>query len=183
MRWDDLFADLEGQLASAGQLEHEAQVAEFVRAEQGAVGLTDRMRAHTTQPVDVLLKADVRLYGRLGQVAEAWFILQTPRYRALVPFAALLTVNGLTRSVRAEGSTVRRTASFASCLRALARDRAIVTCLIDGGRAEAVAVVGVIDTVGADYLEVTPARGDFGSAAGGSVVVRFGALVAVRSDT
>lgn len=181
MRWDDVFADLEGQLAAAGQLDHEAQVAELVRAEQGAVTLEDRLRGHGEDAVDVMLAGGVRFRGTLRQASETWFILDSSPHSVLVPLGAVVTVAGLGRRTRTEASTVRRTLSLASALRTLARDRAVVTCFLQSGHQEPLTVVGSIDTVGADYLEVMPLHRRSGAGGGGPVAVPFAALIAVRS--
>ena len=180
MRWDDLFEDLEGQLAAAGQLDHEAQVAELVRAEQGAISLADRLRGHGEEPLELRLLAGVRVSGRLREVAETWFILESAPHRVLVPLGSVVTASGLGRRARAEGSTVRRTLSLGTALRTLARDRAAVTCLLRSAGEDPLTVVGTIDTVGSDYLEIMPARG---ASAHGTVAVPFTALIAVRSGS
>ena len=48
MRWDDLFDDLEAQLAAAERDEALAQVAERTRAERAQVGWFDRVAAAVT---------------------------------------------------------------------------------------------------------------------------------------
>lgn len=181
MRWDNLFADFEAQLASAGQLEHETHVAELVRAEAGGVALADRLRGHGAAPVDLLLRCGVRLTGRVRHLSDAWLVLESPPRTALVPFAAVVTAGGLGRAARQEESTVRRRLSMASALRAIARDRAVVTCFVDGGGNEPLAVVGTLDTVGTDYAEISPVRGGGGTAGAGVRAVPFAALIAVRS--
>lgn len=183
MRWDNLFDDFEAQLASAGRLDQEAEVAELVRAEQAGIRLVDRLRGHGPAPIDLGLAAGVRVRGRLRQVADSWLVLDAPPHSFLVPLAAVVTVSGLGRAVRADESTVRRSMSLASGLRALARDRETVTCLVDAGRGEPLPVVGTLDTVGSDYADVVPAReGDSWRArAGGAVAVQFSRLISVRS--
>ncbi|BCT76788.1 hypothetical protein SCMU_26300 [Sinomonas cyclohexanicum] len=180
MRWDNLFADLEGQLAAAGRLDLEAQVAELVRAEQAAVPLADRLRGHGTAALDVELRGRLRFRGTPRQIADEWFVLECGQHGVLVPASAVVTVSGLGRRVHAERSTVRRTLSMASGLRALARDRTVVTVFLDGGGGEPTALAGTIDTVGADYLELTPVRSAGGHRAG-MTAVRLGAILAVRS--
>lgn len=181
MRWDDVFADLEGQLAAAGQWDREAQVAELVRAEQGAVALEDRLRGQGETPVHVMLTGGLPFRGTLGQISATWFILESAPHSVLVPLRSVVTVAGLGRRSRTEASTVRRTRSLASALRTLARDRALVTCFLESGHPEPVTVIGTIDTVGADYLEVMPVHGRSRSGVSGAVAVPFGALIAVRS--
>ncbi|WP_077490059.1 hypothetical protein [Sinomonas mesophila] len=182
MRWDSLFDDFEAQLASATLLEHEAHVAELVRAEQAGLGLVDRLRGHGGAPAELLLRAGVRLRGRITQLADAWFVVDAAPHSALVPVGAVVSVSGLGRVARSEASAVRRTLSLASGLRALARDRALVSCFADGGAGEPHVIVGTIDTVGRDYIELAVRRDDAWSAASASTaLVPFGSLIAVRS--
>ncbi|GAB4099826.1 hypothetical protein [Sinomonas halotolerans] len=181
MRWESLFEDFEAQLASAARLDAESEVSERVRAEQGALGMAERLRGHGQRPVDLLLRGGVRLRGRLAQLAEAWLVLEEGPQSALVPLAGIVTVSGLGRAAREEGSAVRRKLSLASGLRALARDRALVTCVVDAGRGEPLLVAGTLDTVGRDYAEVANRSDEWGRGPAGTVVVPFAALIAVRS--
>lgn len=180
MRWENLFADLEGQLAAAGRLDVEAQVAELARAEQAAVPLADRLRGHGTAVLEVQLRGGMRVRGTLRQIADEWCVIASGQNSVLVPLSAVVTVSGLGRRVLAEHSTVRRTLSMASGLRALARDRAMVTVFLDGGSGEPTALAGMIDTVGADYLDLTSAQTSRDHA--GAKAVRLAAILAVRSD-
>ena len=183
MRWDSLFDDFEAQLAAAARLDQEAQVADLVRAEQAGIGIVERLRGQGGAPVELLLRAGVRLHGRIGQMADSWFTVDAAPHSALVPVGSVVSVSGLGRGVRAEASAVRRSLTLASGLRALARDRAFVSCLADGGAGEPHVVRGTIDTVGRDYLELAVRRGDDWAAAQSvaTVLVPFGALIAVRS--
>lgn len=179
MRWENLFADLEGQLAAVGTLDLEAQVAELVRAEQSAVPLVDRLRGHGSAVLEVQLKGGMRVRGALRQIADEWFVIESGQHTVLVPLHAVTSVTGVGRTVRVERSTVRRTLSMASGLRALARDRAMVTVFLDGGRGEPTTMAGTIDAVGADYMDLMPARSASGY--GGVTAVRLCAILAVRS--
>ena len=182
MRWDSLFDDFEAQLASAAEREQEAHVGELVGAEQAGVGIVERLRGHGGAPVELLLRAGVRFRGRISQLADGWLVIEAAQHSALVPLAAVVTVSGLGRGARSEASAVRRSLSLASGLRALARDRAVVSCLADGGAGEPHLVAGTVDTVGRDYFELAVRRDDpWSSPAAATVLVPFGALIAVRS--
>ena len=183
MRWDSLFDDFEAQLASAARLDQEAQVADIVRAEQAGVGMAERLRGHGDAPVELVLRAGVRVRGRISQVADAWFVVDSAPHSVLVPMGSVVAASGLGRGARSETSTVRRSLSLASGLRALARDRAFVSCLADGGAGEPHTVRGTIDTVGRDYLELAVRRGDDWAAprSVATSIVPFSALIAVRS--
>jgi hypothetical protein len=181
MRWENLFSDLEAQLASAGQLELEAQVADLARAEAAGLGLAERLRGHGAAPLALLLRGGLRFRGRLTQVASTWLALDSGPYSVLVPHSGIVTVEGLGRAAAAEGSAVRRALSLASGLRAIARDRSPVACFVDAGAGEPLTVGGTLDTVGADYVEVAPLRAPDGGGSPALRVVPFARLIAVRS--
>lgn len=181
MRWDNLFSDFEAQLAGAGQLELEAQVADLARAEAAGIGLAERLRGQGTAPLALLLASGVRFRGRLTHVASTWLALDSGPYSVLVPHLGIVTIEGLGRAAAAEGSAVRRTLSLGSGLRAIARDRSPVACFVDAGAGEPITVTGTLDTVGADYVEVAAPRTPDGGVSRGLRVVPFARLIAVRS--
>lgn len=181
MRWEHLFSDFEGQLASAGQLELEAQVAELARAEAAGIGLAERLRGHGGAPLALLLRGGVRFRGRLTQVASTWLVLDSGPYSVLVPHEGIVAVEGLGRGAVGEGSAVRRTLSLGSGLRAIARDRSPVACFVEAGTGDPLTVAGTLDTVGADYVEVVPLRALDGGEFRGARAVPFARLIAVRS--
>ena len=76
MRWEDLFADLEAQLASAHQQGVEEEAAEQARAEYSRVRLTDRLRLRQGEPVRALLTGAVPLEGRVRTVGAGWVVLE-----------------------------------------------------------------------------------------------------------
>jgi hypothetical protein len=154
MRWGALFDDFESQVAAAERAALEAHASELVRAEQSLLALSDRLRGHRGA-VEVVLQGGFRVRGQIAEVAEEWCTLEAPPKSILIPLRALVSVSGLSREARVEGSRVRRTLSLGSALRALARDRARVACHIAPGHAEPVAVSGMIDVVGRDYVELT----------------------------
>lgn len=187
MRWENLFADFEAQLASAGLLEQEAQVAELARAEAAGIGLPERLRGHGGARLDLVLRGGMRINARITQIAATWIAVEAGPHAVLVPFGGIVTVGGLGRAALPETSTVRRSLSLASGLRAIARDRSAVTCFIDAGGSEPLAIAGRLDTVGADYVEVAVLRGLDGAdayaprSAHGLLALPFAALIAVRS--
>ena len=76
MRWEQLFADLEAQLASAHQQGVEEEAAEQARAEYSRVRLTDRLRLRQGEPVRALLTGAVPLEGRVRTVGAGWVVLE-----------------------------------------------------------------------------------------------------------
>ena len=154
MRWGALFDDLESQVAAAQRVALEGHAGELVRAEQSLLALSDRLRGHRGA-VEVVLKGGFRVLGHVTEVAEEWCTLEAPPRSILIPIRGLVSVSGLSREVLVEASRVRRTLSLGTALRALARDRTQVACHIDAGGTEPVAVSGMIDVVGRDYIELT----------------------------
>jgi hypothetical protein len=159
MRWQQLFADLQGQFAEQEMAEERAQWASRTRAEVGAVALVDRLRGALDAPVSVHCRGAGAVTGRLVEVGVDWLLLEDDRARSsLVALAAVHAVGGLGRRTAAadEEGAVRRRLDLRRALRALARDRAAVqVVLVDG-----LVLTGTVDRVGADYLELAEHAGD-----------------------
>jgi len=191
VRWDALFADLEGQLdAALGD-----DVAELVRAEVARTELGDRLRAHVGAPLALALLDGQWVRGVVLQAAPQWVLLAEGEAvggpaapgpvatgsggQVLVPLAALERVTGLTRSVAAPTGQVARRLGLGAALRGLSRDRAAVVLELRGAR-----VSGTIDRVAADHLDlaVHPVGEQRRPEAVTEVVaVPFAAVLAVRS--
>ena len=180
MRWEALFDDLEAQLESQQVVELRAEVAERSRAEQGAVHLADRLRAHHGRPLTLRLRDGSRLHGQCRDVAVEWMSLTDGPTQLLVPLTAVASVAGLSRAVAQPAGVVLRRLGLPHALRALARDRSAVRISADGGE-----VTGTIDRVGADHIDVaehpvgeTRRVGEVRQV----VTVRIERLLAVRSN-
>ncbi|MGN6246138.1 MAG: hypothetical protein ACTHQ3_21010 [Motilibacteraceae bacterium] len=182
MRWEDLFADLEAQLAQAERAELAGEVADRSRRELARIRLVDRLRAVVDRPVELSVRGAGRLGGRLTDVAPEWLLVEERiGVSTLVPLAAVLAVCGL--GARAEDPTgegaVAARLGLGVALRALARDRAPVSLvLVDGG-----VLSGTIDRVGADHLDLAEhAPGELRRAreVRGVSTVPFAAVGAVR---
>lgn len=149
MRWDDLFADLEAQLAAADDAALAADVEQRLRRELGRQALVQRLRAAAGTDV-VLGVGDEVLHGRLGAVGPDWVLLTGPA-ETLVPVAALDWTQGLGRAVDAvPPGRVWSRLGLASALRALGRDRSPLRVRT----AAPGALAGTIDRVGADHLDL-----------------------------
>lgn len=184
MRWDALFEDLEGQLASGERRDFDAEVAERARADMAAVELADRLRGSLGLRIGIHLGSGTRLEGFLRHVGSQSLVLDEPRHQVLIPQASAVRYSGLGRLAVTEQSPVRRRLGLASSLRALARDRAGLTVLIAHGPAESM-LHGVIDRVGRDFLDLAvTAAGEERRAANvrEMATVPFGALACIRSS-
>ena len=188
MRWDDLFADLEAQAEAADVAELDAEVAERTRREAATVTWVDRAQAAVGRAVSVRVTGvGAPVAATLRSVGSQWLLLDQPPSRSvLIPHSSVVAVSGLGPWTAPEGAAgvVESRLGLGSALRAVARDRSPVQLLLtDGGM-----VHGVLDRVGADFVEISelgageiraPGRGD-----GGRVAVRlvpFAAMAMLRS--
>ena len=152
MRWDELFADLEAQLAAEESAERRAEVADRSRRETGRIALLDRLIAHLGAELIVGAAGGEVVRGRLDDVATEWLLLDEPPGRTvLVPTASCLWIGGLTRSatVSSEHSLARRV-GLVSALRTLATHRVPLQLqLIDGS-----VLTATIDRAYADHIDL-----------------------------
>jgi len=152
VRWEGVFADLEGQLAAQSRRELDSEVAERTRRERALVDLGARLSASTGASISVELIGGLRLEGALADHGDGWLLLGGPGARSgaprevLVSLRALVWLAGL--SPAAEDGRPARRFGLGYALRALARDRATVGLRLLGGGE----LVGTVDVVGADHL-------------------------------
>jgi len=183
MRWDDLFRDLEAQLAAAGAAELDAEVADRARREAALLGLVDRARAAVGHPVVIRVLGAGPVDGVLADVGSQWLLVTEPGGReVLVPVTAVASLAGLRAwsGVPGSGGQVFARLGLGAALRGIARDRLPVqACLTDGS-----VLTGTVDRVGADFLEVTEHGAGEARRPGevsGVRTVPFTALALVRS--
>ena len=151
MRWEALFADLEAQLAAAGQSALEAEIADRQRGESAAIEFPDRLRGQVGRKLKVHLDAPVgALTGVLAQLGSGWLLLRATAGTHLVPLDAVRLVEGMDRFALPEEATVKL--GLQAALRGLARDRYPVHLQLRGTQAGT--VYGSIDRVGRDFLEL-----------------------------
>jgi hypothetical protein len=154
MRWRDLFADLEGQAEAWERADLDAEVADRSRAELGSIALRQRLSA--AEGHDLVLRVDAfgDVSGRLVTVGRDWLLLdgQSGSAEHLVLMQALLGVHHLGARAdpdEARGAVMARM-GVAAPLRAIARDRAALRCVLRDGSL----VLGTPDRIGADHLDV-----------------------------
>lgn len=153
MRWERLFADLEAQAAAVDAAELAGEVVERTRTEVAALRLVDRLRAAVGHPVRLSCRGGEQVAGVLEQTGPDWaLVAERPDREALVPLAAVTSIAGLDALSAVPGSEGRVAArlGLGYALRGVARDRSgTVVTLVDATR-----IVGTLDRVGADFVEI-----------------------------
>ena len=183
MRWQQLFADLEAQAAEQDAAAEQAEEASRARTEYGRVRLADRLRGAAGREVSVSCRGGVPFSGRLVDVGVDWLLLVDGQAReVLVAAGAVTAVAGLTTvtAPAEEQGEVARRLDLRRALRGLARDRATVSCLLEGGAV----LTGTLDRVGADFVELAEHPSDQPRRRAAVTAVRavpLGAVVAVRT--
>jgi hypothetical protein len=155
VRWEGLFADLEGQLAADGRRELDSEVAERTRRERALVDLGARLAASVGTQVAVDLTGGRRVTGRLVDHGAGWLLLADPASggrEVLLTRPGVVAVTGL--ATGAEPARAARRFGLGYALRALARDRATVALVLAGGGE----LVGTVDVGGADPLVLAEHR-------------------------
>lgn len=152
MRWQRLFADLSAQFEAAETVADEADLASRVRAEVGAVGLRDRLRAVLGSAVELRCRDVGSVEGLLADVGVDWLLLVERGQDVLVAWRAVQAVANIGRDSAPliEAGVVGSRLDLRWALRAVARDRSPVRVVLDGGRE----LIGTIDRVGADFVEL-----------------------------
>jgi hypothetical protein len=179
MRWDRLFADLEARFDEISGAEAAAELADRQRVAFGAVWATQRLAGSLDQPIRVRLAGGASIGGVLRTVGPDWLLLvESPSRECVVALSAVTAVEGLTAATAPEVTGLALRLDLRRALRGLARDRSPVAVGLTGwlgglagtspssaaagigsasigsasiGSAE---VIGTIDRVGADFVEV-----------------------------
>lgn len=183
MRWDDLFDDLEAQLAAADAAELAGEVAERSRHAVGELRVVDRVVGSVGHPVAVTVLGAGVVRGVLRDAGVDWLLLEEQGQReVLVPLAAVLGVTGVGAASQVPGSEgeVGRRLDLRRALRGLARSRTgVALTLLDGSTGS-----GTLDRVGADHVELAehpPGEARRAGAVRQVRLVPLGALTLVRS--
>lgn len=178
MRWAQLFADLEAQASGLVDAELAAEVAERTRIEAGRLTVGGRLGGAVGHPVALRCAGVGPVAGRLEQVGADWVLLGQDGADLLVPLGSVLAVGGLGRHSTAP-ATRGLVLGIRSVLRGIARDRSPVRAvLVDG-----TPVVGTVDRVGADLVEIAehgPGEPRRAAAVGSVRLVPLAALAVLR---
>ncbi len=175
MAWDDeltsLFADLERQAEALYGEERAAELADRSRAEYASVTLASRLMASVEQEVALDVVGVGSVSGRLERLGEGWCLVRSLGTDWIVLSAAVAAVRGASERAVPEAAWSPLTRlGVGSTLRGLAAAEA--RCIVhrrDGARHE-----GVLERVGADFVEVRPEVGRV-------QLVAFTAVAAVAS--
>jgi hypothetical protein len=184
MRWDALFEDLEAQFAEGASLAVEAEISERARVEAASVVLVDRVRGAVGSQVAVHLHGGRTFEGALSHAGAEALVLDEARHQVLIPYGSVAHYAGMGRVSLAEPSQVRRRIGLAHSLRSLARDRAGLALILRHSPHDSCGLTGVIDRVGADFLDlalVRPGEARRASQVRQVATVPFESLGAIRS--
>lgn len=151
MRWDELFADMEAQLAAERFRDVEREAAELTRAETAEALLQDRFLGCEGAAVHVGLRGGSSVRGEAAGAGMGWVMLDGSAVQLLIPLESVLWVEGLDRR---RGDPQRRSRlGLGQAVRALAQARAGVrVILVDG--VPGAALEGTIDRAGRDHLDL-----------------------------
>lgn len=148
VRWEALFGDLELQLQAAQDDLVWSEVPDLTRAERAGLRIEDRLRALRGTRVRLGLLDGHAVDGRLADVGSGWLLVVEDAREHLVPVPAVATVRGAAAPVAPPPGPLERL-GLPHALRVLARDRRSVRVETAAG-----ALMGRIDAVGADHLEL-----------------------------
>lgn len=182
MRWELLFGDLEAQLHEATAQELERHINELARVEAAQLTLAEALRGAQGTQLSVSAANGTAFHGTLLKVEPEWLLLDEGNRQVLLPLAKILHVHGL-GTLRAKSAS-RIPYTLPAALRLLARNRSAVILELDSVRPAVVR--GVLDQVGADYVQLMQLADGVGRGPGnrqGSIVLPLRQLVSIASST
>lgn len=117
MRWDSLFGDLEAQFSAGRALEKESEITDRARVELAGIDLADRLRGAGGAEIKIVLVDGNVIRGVLGHAGSEWLVLTEGARQWLVPFASVLSYQGLGRLALKPSSRIQQSLGIASALR------------------------------------------------------------------
>lgn len=151
MSMEKFLRDIEARLASERAWELEQDTRQIARVQYSTIALDDRLLAQKGGPIRVCA-TDMQVYeGTLDTVGEEWISIESRGESILIPLRGMLWWEGGRAPGRAEVHPGRYRMKMQLALRALAVARGPVRLSLEGG---AVSYDGVIERVGADFLEL-----------------------------
>lgn len=151
MSMEKFLRDIEARLASERAWELEQDTRQIARVQYSTIALDDRLLAQKGGLIRVCA-TDMQVYeGTLDTVGEEWISIESRGESILVPLRGMLWWEGGRAPGRAEVHPGRYRMKMQLALRALAVAREPVRLSLEGG---AVSYDGVIERVGADFLEL-----------------------------
>ena len=151
MSMEKFLRDIEARLASERAWELEQDTRQIARVQYSTIALDDRLLAQKGGPIRVCA-TDMQVYeGTLDTVGEEWISIESRGESILVPLRGMLWWEGGRAPGSAEVHPGRYRMKMQLALRALAVAREPVRLSLEGG---AVSYDGVIERVGADFLEL-----------------------------
>lgn len=176
MRWEQLFADLEGTVESLERQERDADISERTRAAQHALTWADRIAGAS---IVLHVESLGPLEGVVDTITGGWLLLRTSgTYDWVVATEAVVGVSAAPAGVgqpQPHGSVARRM-TWVHAFSVLSRDRAQVQVVRRG----AGAVSGMPVVVGKDHVELWAAEPTEGDRSARRQLVPYAAIVAVR---
>lgn len=164
MRWDRLFAELEARFEELGDEQAAAERPDRERVAIGAVTTVERLAGAVDRPVRLGLAGGAVIAGVLQAVGPDWLLVaQGDQRDCVLPLRSVAVVHGLTAATGPAPSGLDLRLDLRYALRGLARDRAPVQIALagwsGGGGSSATPggfgeLIGTIDRVGADFIEV-----------------------------
>ena len=158
MRWDDLFADLEGGVESMEQQERDADIAERTRAHLGTVRWVDRC---VGARLGLRIVGIGLVEGDVDTVTRDWLLMHVDgRSDWVINLDAVCGVVGAppTASTAGTRSAVAARMTWVNAWSVLSRDRARVQVV----RTDGTHLAGLAARVGRDFVEMRCAD-DFGA--------------------
>jgi hypothetical protein len=178
--FEEIVAGLEAEWDQGEADELAAEVADRIRGELARSTLGSRLLPLVGRPLSLGLLAGVAVRGVLVGIGPDWVLVREDVAReCVIPMSSVLWVEGLSRASATFTGAVAARTTLAMMLRRVVIDRAsVAVVLVDGS-----VLTGVLDRVGADYVELAlVAAGEFrrAGAVSGVRAIPLSAVVLVR---